>query len=683
MGIAVSKRPKDADRAYRRDDDRLWWLAPMSGPGRTPVARRLEAWCNTIEHASWSSRWADLVYYRYMSGRSGGPVTFNFSATSRPSELTRLWGRATFSAPKYNLLAQCSDALHARVYSHRPFLFVCPIDGDFKARIKSKKLTRFLDACFFDLKLWPIIEQMGADCRTWGSAFLKVDVSQDKKRIEVTRLLRDEVVIDDNEMNAGSLPMHMGIRLFVSKGVLLARYKDNPAACEAIMGAPKSSNGCYLGSDLDTTDVIVLREAWARKVGDVPGRHTLTVGNYALVDEPYDKDHFPIARLVFNDLNVGYFGQGMPEMVMGLVRSLDFQLAAIDENHRRASWPRIGIESGSNVNPSALGDASNGIFHFAAGKPPQFVFPKAASPEQYAYVQQLIGMIKDRFRLNDQVVSGKRPKFTSGAAIEKEDEVNDQAHVDLFQHLEDCIEQIGILLIEAAEICQPVVRLPGRTVQEIAWKDVQIAKSSYWLRVFKLSQLSQSGAEKQAQIDRWFAEGVISKATKMRLEQVPDLDGYQNLANASLDFIEWSLDKIVEEGQDGYTPPEPWIDLQAASQICQSRYLLEKMYQTPQDRLDLILQWMAQVQEMIADLSPPAPTAPPPGIGAPSPVPGLPAGPGAPHALPPLPGVGGPFGIQPPGGVPAMLNGKPAPQMPFPIGADLAPPPAPGAAPPA
>lgn len=683
MGIAVSPRSKggrqDTSRYRREDEDRLWWLAPDSGPGDVPVARRLEAWMNGIERAGWSQRWADMTYFRYMTGRTGAPMTYNFSSTARPSELTRLWSRAIFSTPKYNLLAQCSDALHARVFSHRPFLFVSPIDGDFKARCKAKKLTRFIDACFFDLKLWPEIEKMGADCRTWGSAFLKVDVSQDKKRIEVTRLLRDEVVIDDNEMNAGSEPMHLGIRLFVSKSKMLARFKNNPKAVDAIMRAPKSSNGCYIGSDLDTTDVIVLREAWSKKVGDIPGRHVLSVGNYAFVDEAYDKDHFPIARMVFNDLNVGWFGQGMPEMVLGLVRSLDFQLAAIDENHRRASWPRIGIETGSNVNPSALGDTSNGIFYYASGKPPQFIFPKAASPEQYGYVQQLIGMIKERFRLNDQVVSGKRPKFTSGAAIEKEDEVNDQAHVDLFQHLEDAVEQIGILLVEAAEICQPVVRLPGRRVQEIDWKDVKMAKSTYWLRVFKLSQLSQSGAEKQAQIDRWYAEGVISKATKMRLEQVPDLDGYMNLANASLDFIEWALDKLIEDAD--YEPPEPWIDLQAASEIAQSRYLLEKMYQTPRDRLDLILQWMAQVTEMISDLTgqgnpgqppvgaPPAPGAMPPGLAA---------GPGAPLGLPPMGAPGaGPVGIQPPPGVPMNLMGKPAPQMPFP-GAELpAAPPAP------
>lgn len=667
MGIAVSKRPGPATNKSRRDDDRLWWLSPKTpgGSGKSEVARRLGSWMDSLERANWATRWANLNYYRYMTGRSAGPSTFNYSSTARPSKLGSFWSRATFTAPRYNILAQCSDALHARVYSHRPFLFCTPIDGDFKARVKSKKLTRFLDASFYDLKLWPIIEQCGADCRMWGAAFLKIDVSADGKRIEVTRVLADEVQVDDNELNVGAEPLHLGIRIFVNRQVMYDKYKDDPAAMEAISRAPKSSNGCYFGSEMDMTDVIVLREAWSRQVGKPPGRHVLSVGDFALVDEKYEKDHFPVARLIFNDMSTGYFGQGMPEMVIGLVRSLDFQLSAIDENHRRASWPRIGIESGSNVNPAALADTSNGIYHFAAGKPPKFDFPNAASAQQYGWVQQLIGMIKERFRLNDQVAAGKKPKFTSGAAIEKEDEVNDEAHVDLAQHLETFVEQIGTLIIEAAEICKPTVRLPGRKVQEIKWTDVQIARSTYWLRVFPISQLSQSAAEKQAQIDRWYAEGTISKAIKMRLEQVPDLDGYQNLANASLDFIEFSLDAIVEDGD--YAPPEPWMDLQAASQTVQSRYLLEKMQKTPRDRLDQLLRWMAQVQEMLDEANAPPPSAPglPAGPGGP---PGLPAGPGGapggPLALGPMPGgPPTPFGITPPGAPPTG-----APPIPFPIG---------------
>jgi hypothetical protein len=488
----------------------------------------------------------------------------------------------------------------------------------------------------------------------WGAAFLKVDVDVAKKKIVCTRVIADECVFDDNELNASANPMHFGIRLFVNRDVMVEQYKGNPEAVAAITRAPKSTNGCYFGSEIDMTDVIVLREGWALPVGDKPGRHVLSVGDYAFCDEEYTRDHFPVARLVFNDMSTGWFGQGMPEMVIGLMREIDFTYAAISENRRRAAWPRIGIKRGSNVNPSSLGDTSNGIYYWSDA-PPQFDYPEAVRGEDYQWIQILRNAIKERFRLNDQVANGQKPKLTSGIAIEKEDEINDQAHVDLMQHLEDFIEQIGILVIEAAEICKPTVRLPGRTTQEIKWSDVQIARSSYSLRVFKLSQLSQSAAAKQNQIDTWFAEGSITRAIKMRLEQVPDVDGYQNLANSSQDLIETILDCIVFDGE--YHPPDPWLDLQAASETVQSRYNLEKQRnllseekdRTPQKNLDMLLQWMSQVQELIDDAMPPASVAP----GGP---PGAPMGPGG-------PGLQGP-GAPPPGASPA----------PFPIAPNSAPP---------
>lgn len=650
MGITVVKDPSDDGGKSRKDDSRLFWLAPKlesdDGVGVAPVATRLANWMDQIERVMWPQRWANLNYYRYMTGREAGPTTYNYSSTSRPSALTAYWSRVRFAAPRDNVLAQCSDALHARVYSHRPFLFISPIDGDNKARAKSKKLTHFLDASFYDLKLWPVIEQCGADCRMWGAAFLKIDVDVAKKKIEVARLLSDEIVVDDNELNAGASPLHMGIRLFVNRDVMIDKYKGNEAAIAAIMRAPKSSNGCYFGSEIDVTDVIVLREAWSLPVGDNPGRHVLSCGDFCFVDEDYERDHFPVARLVFNDMSTGWFGQGMPEMVLGLIRELDFEYAAMAENFRRAAWPRIGIKRGSNVNPSALADTSNGIYHYN-DTPPTFDFPPASRPEQFQWIGILRDRVKERFRVNDQIASGQKPKFTSGIAIEKEDQVNDEAHVDLMQHLEDFIEQCGVLIIEAAETCKPTVRLPGRTTQEIKWSDVQIAKSSYSLRVFKLSALSQSGAAKQQQIDTWFAEGSITRAIKMRLEQVPDIDGFQNLANASLDYIDTVLDAIVFDGE--YEPPEPWLDLQSASETAQSRYLMEKQRNmiagkgngTPQKNLDMVIQWMSQVQELIED------AAPPPGSSA--------------------------FGIQPPAAPPQGPGGG-APQAPFPIAPNAAPP---------
>jgi hypothetical protein len=620
-----------ADRAADRKD--RWWKAP-----KEDVARQLAAWCDNIERVSWARRWNNLAFYRYMTGRPNAPATYNYATTSRPSSVN-VYSRAVFETPRYNVLRQCSDALANRVYKNRPFLQVCPIAGDFKARCKAKHLTRYLDAAFFDLKLWPIIEQCGEDCRIWGTSFLKVDVGLDDT-VRVTRILQDEVIIDDNECNTGE-PRHLAIRVFVNRDELAAKYQDNPAALDAIRNAPKSSNGFFFGGDLDCTDVIVLREGWSLPMGKVKGRHVLAAGDFAFIDEEYKRDHFPIAKLTFKQVSTGWFGMGMAEMVMGLQREVDRLLAAIWENMRRAAWPRIGIAAGSNVTAGQLADKSNGIYSYT-GTAPKFDFPEALSPDQHQYLNDTIQRIKETFRLNDQIAQGQKPKYTSGKAIVEQNTMDDAAHIDIAQHLEDFVENIGYLIIEASEICKPSVTLPGRKIQQIDWADVEIARNSYSLRAFPVGRLSQSIAERTQEIESWYAEGSISRGVKMRLEQVPDVDGYQDLVNASGDYIEQVLDHMIEDGE--YEPAEPWCDLQSALETTQSRYLQEKIQHTPQDRLDLLLQFMAQVQEMIAD-------------AAPTPAPG---GPG--------------FGIQPPGAPPTALNGQPAPQAPFPIAPSMAPP---------
>jgi hypothetical protein len=157
-------------------------------------------------------------------------------------------------------------------------------------------------------------------------------------------------------------------------------------------------------------------------------------------------------------------------------------------------------------------------------------------------------------------------------------------------------------------------------------------------------------ATRQKQIDTWFAQGKISKATSMRLEQVPDIDGFLDLINASGDYVQDTLDMMVEDGE--YEPPTGLEDLTAAHEMAQSRYLQEKKFKTPQDRLDLILKYIVAVEQLIEEAAPP-PAQPP-------------AMPPGPSPMDPMGGMGGPpVGIQPPPGAPpvpgAGIGGVPIP----------------------
>ena len=609
-------KTEEARRGKTTGTDRTWWTA-----SKADVGRRLAAWCNNIEAMNWQWRWDNLLYYRYLTGRSAGPSSFNYSPTVRPGK-ANVFSRARFEAPRYNVIQQCSDALGARIYKERPFVQVCPIAGDNKTRVKSKKLSRWLDACFFELDLWPIIEQCGEDARTWGSGFLKIDSDPLTKKIRATRILQDEIIVNERECDAGG-PRRMAIRIFANKDEMLAAYGKDDASRDAIMKAPKAEAGLYFGSDIDYTSVIVLREAWSLPKGSqIKGRYVLAIGDHVIEDREWTRDSFPVKKLLFKAVSTSWFGMGMPEMALGLQREIDRQMAADWENARRAAWPRILLATGSNVNQGSLGDKSNGIVNYTGTKP-EFVFPPSGDLRMDNRLESNIRRIKELFRMNDQATMGVPRRELSGVAIEKAEVVDDAAHMPQLQHLEDFAMNVGMGLIEEGEECKPSVKLPGRTVQEIKWQDVQMSRNSYSLRPFPVGRLSKDMATRQKQIDTWYAQGKISKGTSMRLEQIPDVDGFMDLVNASRDYVESILDSMVEDGD--YEPPTGLEDLAAAHEVAQSRYLQEKLMQTPQDRLDMIMKYIVAIEQLIDEAAPAAPAGPPPvGIQPPggAPMPG-------------------------------------------------------------
>jgi len=624
LSLAVDKEKTAEERRRRAQTgkERTWWKAPKG-----EAAKQLAAWTNSIEGtmAYWQRRWDNLTYYRYLTGRSAGPASFNYSPTVRPAR-ANIFARGRWEPPRYNVIMQCSDALGARVYKERPFVQVCPI-ADFKARIKSKKLSRWLDGSFFDLEIWPIVEQAGEDARAWGTGFVKVDVDPITNDPRITRIIQDEVIIDEDENDSGKVK-RLCIRIFANRDEMLAAYGNNPEAVEAIETAPKAESGLYFGNDIDYTNVIILREAWSLPRGSkIKGRYLLTIGDFALADKEWTRKDFPLAKLPFKGMSTSWFGMGMPEMALGLQREVDRQMAADWENQRRAAWPRILYNASANINPGSLGDKSNGLVPVTGSLDGiKFVFPPSGDPRVDAKLEQKVRQIKELFRMNDQATMGLPRRELSGTAIEKAEVVDDAAHLPQLQALEDFVVRIGYLLIEAGEQCKPTVRMPGRQVQEIKWEDVNIAQSSYSLRAFPVGRLSKDMATRQKQIDTWYAQGKISKETAMRLEQVPDVDGFMDLVNSSGDLVEEVLDLMIETGE--YIPPTGVEDLGAAHEQAQSRYMYERKpsMKTPQDRLDLIMKYIVALEQLMDEASPPASAAAPgvgitPPMGAPAPGP--------------------------------------------------------------
>ncbi len=175
------------------------------------------------------------------------------------------------------------------------------------------------------------------------------------------------------------------------------------------------------------------------------------------------------------------------------------------------------------------------------------------------------------------------------------------------------------------------------------------------LIAFGSSWLGQTPAGRQQKIDDLLEDGDISRTTWTRYSQVADVDSMMDLLNAPQEAIDHQLDELLK-GE--FIPPTPFGDLEYALKQVEARYSYEENWGTPQEILDLYLQYQAAVVDLLQDRNtppaPPTPTAPPaPNPLLPQQLPPVGAIPPLPQALPPATPS---FGDQQTGNLPIPQN---------------------------
>lgn len=604
------------------------------------VGQALAGAAQNIEQTSWNRRLMSLVCTRYMTGREVSSL-YAYSMARRPASLTNRLRNIDWAPPTDNVVATINDVYRARIWKQHPFILVVPIAGNFKAYLKSIQLSRFCDAVFHDTNFWDTYEWCGDDCVSTGDAFVKVHESLvEKKKIDITRVFPDEILVNEEEARNGN-PRSLIQRCFEHKEVLIQRYGTTPELRDKIWNAPPAYSGLW-NTGADTSDIVPFIEGYHLKGynrltdKEDNGRHTVSINNVVLEDDrKWDKSRFPYAHLKFSRLPSGFFNQGLVEQLLPYQAELDRYDDADWENQRRISWPRVMNPIGSQMNVDAFAGVSGGVVDYMpiSGMRPEVVFPAATSPTAEVRRQRIKDSAYLRARISMNTAQAEKPAgLNSGTAIMAWATIEDAAHVDLGQRAEKFVTDIAELVFDVASEVKPVVKLPGMQLQEIKWDDCALTKDSYHARAFPMSSLPQLPAAREQKIANWYANGDITKQIKMRLEQVPDVDGYADLANGGLDDIFSTLDNLIETGE--YNPPEPFQDLSTAIQVAQSYYLHWRSRNVlPQDRLDLLLTWIMQADELLAEgveavgLQSPtaAPAAPPmqvtPSQGAPAQLP--------------------------------------------------------------
>src|ERR1700690_152083 len=636
---------------HRTEGPRRWWKEDEAS-----VASALTAVAISIEFSTWRERYMGFVCSRLMTGR-GIPGAYSCSLGNRTGRVAQsTWG-AIFNPPALNGVASAADVLMNKIYKNRPFIEWIAPRSDFKTRCATKAATEWVDAVFDELQVWKIVELCGLDCMTYPASFAKVCEGSDGKP-DIIRVLDEEILLMPDDAGGYGNPRSLIQRVFVNRDDAIAKYavgEDADHIREQLENAAGVSPGFYK-SPIQYDDTLGLVEGWRLPSpdGKERGRRVLAIDNVLLQDEEWTRDHFPFAKLVFSLVSNSWKGQSLAEIALPLQRELERIVTTIAECERRNAWPRWAYTTASQGNPEMFAGPG---FIVTTGDMPQALDQPAVPKELYQSRDAIEARLYKRLGISEAQTSGTVPGgLNSGVAVLAYNQVDDSRHVATAQRQEDFVTDIARLLIEQAEESDFRVKVNGKMQ---GWRDIGISMKKAKAQAFPMSRLPTMPAARLQTIENRYNEGTITRQTKMRLQDVPDTQGFEDLFASSEDYIYKTLDQLVYDGK--YIPPLPYSNLQQALALAQARFLQESKYGTPVDRLMLLSQYISALLELVSPPPAPSPQGPmmppggppiPPGPLAPGPGPVGPPRDQIPPQAPPGPPMGPPAGPPPMPGPP-------------------------------
>jgi len=568
----------------------------------------------------------DEQQYRYSSNKRHARLYGNI-------ELMGLYGRdyATNRSTErltLNVVQSVIDTVISQIGTNQPRALVLTKGGDWELQQRAKKLSKFIEGIFYKTKIYEKGELCFMDACIFDAGVLKIYTHNGD--ICVDRVFPDELIVDDVAALYGE-PRELFHEKMVSRELLIEQY---PKFEKDIMGAKMRISPGTLSKSSSQVCVV---EGWHLRSGEDAddGRHVLCIDGATLVDEDYMHDDFPFERMMWSQRPRGYWGKGLAEILAPIQVEINKSLKKIQLSLHLAS-PHVFVRPGTVINQQAI---SNEIWSIIETTEKPDFSPTASVPaDLYQHVRDLYQRAFQEAGVSELASQARKPSgLNSGAALAEYNDIASARFVAVSKRLERFYLACANKLIRCAKELYDedgdfeMTARDRKFIQTIKWSDVNMDDDAYSLQVFPVSFFPTTPAGKFELIERLMQSQLIGKDEAAALMDFPDTESVVSAQNAPYELIMMHIGQILEKGE--YDPPEPQMNLELALKMFLLHYQKAKMDKAPQERLDLMLQYMEEIKNL---LQPEQPMPMPAGVQQ-GPPPLGPQGPGLP--MPPMGGM--------------------------------------------
>jgi hypothetical protein len=512
----------------------------------------------------------------------------------------------TNNRPVFNIIQSCIDTVNSKVARDNPSPYFITSGADYFDKLKAEKMTQFVQGIFQESKLYEISNnKVFRDACVYGLGGLQFALNPVSNKIECEWVFIDEMKIDQYDAQKDR-PLNMHRCKMIHKEKLLEMYPDK----EEIINEIETTHPHYFKNRETVVDLVVITESWHLRVGDKPGRHTVTLLDDVLLDEEYDEDWFPFAFFNYYEKPVGMFGRGITEAILSGQVEINKILLFIQQCQELQASPIIIVDSASQISEDVI--LSNNIARMipirSGTMPPQFISPQACSPEVYQHLKDWMMWCYQEVGISQTSAGGtKQAGVNSAIAMRTMVDIESSRFIQVSKNWEqfyvDCAEicvQLGKRAYENdPEFHVSYIDKKSKILKDLPWKKINLPDDMFVIRCDTISGFPSSAAGRIQTITDFISNQFITKERGLELLGMdPDLDDEIKLQTSSLRLTEKCLCDMVEEGI--YNHPEKYLNLKLSLSVSVATYNQLVIDKCPEERLQLVRQW---VDELVTKLT--------------------------------------------------------------------------------
>ncbi len=549
----------------------------------------------------------------------GNMPLFNFAGSNLSKMSTS--SNLPIDRPTMNVVQSCIDTLVSRVTQSRPRPIFLTDNSDYKERNLAKQLNNFIVGELYQCKAYELGELLLRDAAALGTGCLKI-YETSANRVGLERVLLTELLVDPNDALYGT-PRQLYQLKLVDRSVLMENFPNYRSDIEkAEQAFPDNS----ADAARTISDQVMVVECWhlpsGKDAGD--GRHSIACTSGVIFDEDWDKETFPFVFMNYSPRIMGFWGQGLAEQLMGTQVEINKLLATISQAINLVGVPRVFVEDGSKVVKSHLNSSIGAIVTYRGTKPQYEVAP-CIPEEVYAQLQRLVQFAYQQSGVSALAASAQKPAgLNSGEAIRNYDDLQSDRFAALVRRYDNIFVSLAYQVIDLAkDIAERTGKYqtvyPNKNgTKEIDLPAAKLLDNPFVIQCFDASSLPRDPAGRLQKVTEMMQAGMITMQEGRRLLDYPDLEQVDKLANSSEERILQILDEIVEDGK--YTPPDPFMDLNLATQLVTQYYNLYASAKLEESKQEKLRTFSTQVMALKqAAMPPPLPQGAPQAVPMPRP----------------------------------------------------------------